>query len=384
MKTILFFVMATCALLFFLVRLRRRPSTNLMSVEVIVPAFNEEPVIEQSLINLLRNPYVKRVICVNDGSTDRTAEIVANLAKRTPRLLLVTQENSGKGAAIMAGLDHVTCDQVFLTDADTYVPFGDRGLRRGNSLGYMLAEIEAGADAVGGIPSSDLRAGGLLAYVRASVKLPMIMVKRTFQQILGGAPFIISGSCGMFRTEVLRDVGITDRTNVEDLDLTWTLVAHGYKIRQVNRAVVYPQECNTLREEWRRWRRWIMGYAVCMRLHRKLLLSRYGLFSILPMFLVVVLGVAIYAITWSHAVLAGVSHTLPSLMFPLLWMVVVMALGGVSAIHHNKFRLVFTAPLALLYVLLAYAVWLIHGFASLLTGHEYGRDKPTRYVRVVA
>jgi len=382
MKTILFFVMAASALVFFLMRLRR-PSTNLMSVEVIVPAFNEEPVIEQSLINLLRNRYVKRVICVNDGSTDRTAELVAALAKRTPRLLLVNQANGGKGAAIMHGLRYVESPQVFLTDADTYVPYGEHGLRRGNGLGYMLAEIEAGADAVGGVPSSDLRAGELLAYVRATVKLPMIIVKRTFQQILGGAPFIVSGSCGMFRTEVLRDVGMTDRTNVEDLDLTWSLVAAGYKVRQVNRAIVYPQECKTVRDEWRRWRRWIMGYAVCMRLHSRLLLSRYGLFSILPMFLVVVLGVAVYAYTWTRAVMNGGS-ALPALLFPALWLLVVCCLGGISALHHRKFRLMPMAPLALLYVLIAYAVWLVHGFSSLVTGHEFNRDKPTRYARVVA
>jgi len=381
MKTIFFFIMAFCSGIYFLWRLRRPPSDNQLSVEVIVPAFNEEPVIQQSLINLLRNPYVRRVICVDDGSTDGTAEIVAKLMERTPRLLLVQQPNAGKGAAINNGLRYVDAPYVFLTDADTYVPYNNAGLRRGNGLGYMLAELENGADAVGGVPSSDLRGGELLAYVRASVKLPMIVLKRTFQQILGGAPFIISGSCGMFRTNVLREVGMSDRTNVEDLDLTWELVMRGYKIRQVNRAVVYPQECKTLVEEWRRWRRWIMGYAVCMRLHRKLLLTRYGLFSILPMFLVVVLGVTVYAITWSNSLYRDYGGSLAGLMFPFAWLLVVFCLGAVSAWHHNKIRLTFTSPLAVMYVVLAYAVWLKHGFASLLTGFEYRRDKPTRYGR---
>jgi cellulose synthase/poly-beta-1,6-N-acetylglucosamine synthase-like glycosyltransferase len=378
MKTILFFAMAALALAYLLARLRARASKSFQAVDVIVPAFNEEPVIERSLINLLRNPYVKRVICVDDGSTDGTAYIAARLAQHTSRLLLVSKENGGKGSAIMEGLKHVTANYVFLTDADTYVPY------KTAALGFMIAEIDRGADAVGGVPSSDLRGGGLLGYVRASVKLPMIVVKRTFQQILGGAPFIISGACGMFRTEVLREVGLTDRTNVEDLDLTWSLVAQGYKVRQVNRAVVYPQECKTLRDEWRRWRRWIMGYAVCMRLHRRLLFTRYGLFSILPMFVVVVLGVAMYGYNWGRAVISGNAFMLPSLMFPLLWLGVVMILGGISAYHHNKLRLMLLAPLALIYVLLAYAVWLSHGLQGLLTGREYGRDKPTRYARVVA
>jgi len=378
MKTILFFAMVVLTFAFLLARARIRPSTQFQSIDVIVPAFNEELVIARSLINLLRNPYVRRVICVDDGSTDATSEIVAQLMQQTPRLLLVSKDNGGKGSAIMKGLEFATAKYVFLTDADTYVPFKSRG------LGYMLAELDRGADAVGGVPSSDLRGGGLLGYVRASVKLPMIVIKRTFQQILGGAPFIISGACGMFRADVLREVGVTDRTNVEDLDLTWSLVAAGYKVRNVSRAVVYPQECKTLREEWRRWRRWIMGYAVCMRLHWRLLFSRYGLFSILPMFLVVVLGVGMYAYNWGRAVLVGQAGLLPSLMFPLLWLGVVMILGGISAWHHNKLRLLWMAPLALMYVLLAYAVWLTHGLQGLITGREYGRDKPTRYARVVA
>jgi cellulose synthase/poly-beta-1,6-N-acetylglucosamine synthase-like glycosyltransferase len=378
MKTILFFAMALAAIAYLVARARVRPSTKFHSVDVIVPAFNEALMIEQSLINLLRNPYFHRVICVDDGSTDGTGEIVARLAEQTSQLVLVSKENGGKGSAIMKGLEHVTADYVFLTDADTYVPFKTRG------LGYMIAEIDRGADAVGGVPSSDLRGGGLLGYVRASVKLPMIVIKRTFQQILGGAPFIVSGACGMFRADVLREVGLTDRTNVEDLDLTWSLVAAGYKVRQVNRAIVYPQECKTLREEWRRWRRWIMGYAVCMRLHWRLLFSRYGLFSILPMFLLVVFGVATYGMTWTRAVVGGNAGLLPSLLFPLLWVGVVMILGGISAWHHNKVRLLLMAPLALMYVILAYAVWLTHGLQGLITGREYGRDKPTRYARVVA
>jgi cellulose synthase/poly-beta-1,6-N-acetylglucosamine synthase-like glycosyltransferase len=378
MKTLLFCLMSAAALLYLLGR-ASRPSNRQLCVDVIVPAFNEEPIIRESLISLLRNRFVQRIICVNDGSTDRTADIVAELAPRTGnRLLLINQENGGKGSAIMNGLLHATADYVFLTDADTYVD------PRGQALGYMIAELEAGADAVGGIPSSDLRAGGLLSYVRATVKLPMIIIKRTFQQILGGAPFIISGACGMFRTDVLREVGMTDRTNVEDLDLTWTLVARGYKVRQANRAIVYPQESKTLREEWRRWRRWIMGYAACMRLHRRLLLTRYGLFSILPMFATAAIGILLTGAAWGRALVNGGPLLLPMLLFPVFWLLIVLLLGAISATHHGKLRLIPMAPFAVLYVGLAYVLWVVHGLRTLLTGREYRRDKPTRYTHVVA
>jgi len=99
---------------------------------------------------------------------------------------------------------------------------------------------------------------------------------------------------------------------------------------------------------------------------------------------VVVLGLASYGMSWGRAVASGQAMLLPSLMFPLIWLGVVMILGAISAWHHNKFRLLLMAPLALFYVLLAYAVWLSHGLQGLMTGREYGRDKPTRYANVVA
>ena len=378
MKTILFFTMCAVVAVYMLYRLRRLPSSSKGVVDVIVPAFNEEPCLEGTLRNLYFNPYINNVICVNDGSTDGTAAVLDKWAANNPRLIVIHQENTGKGGAIMKGLSHVTAPYVFLTDADTYVP------SRGDGLGYMIAELEAGADAVGGVPSSDLRGGGLLGYIRATVKLPMIVIKRTFQQILGGAPFIISGACGMFRTEVLAEVGLSDRTNVEDLDLTWELVSRGYKVRQANRCVVYPQECKTVREDWLRWRRWIMGYAVCMRLHRGLLFTRYGLFSILPMFLMAIVGVAIYAVSWTRLIIGGHADQIPFMLFPLVWLAAVSVLGLISAAHHRKARLIPLASVAVLYVLFAYAVWLVHGVKALLTGKELGRDKPTRYARVVA
>jgi cellulose synthase/poly-beta-1,6-N-acetylglucosamine synthase-like glycosyltransferase len=379
MKEILFFVMCFSALIFMIQRLLRvRASRRFQSIDAIVPAFNEEPCLEQALINLLRNRYIRRVICVNDGSTDGTAQIIDGLAARTPRLVAVHQNNTGKGGAVMNGLRYVTAPYVFLTDADTYVP------PRSDGLGYLLAEIERGADAVGGVPSSNLSTPGLLPYIRATVKLPMIIAKRTFQQILGGAPFLISGACGLFRTEVLRTVGLSDRTMVEDLDLTWTLVERGYRVRQCNFCVVYPQECHTLREDWRRWRRWIMGYSACMRLHPRLLLTRFGLFSVLPMFFTVVVGFALSATAWVHALQHSGPSAIPLLLYPLAWMVLVGLLGAISAVHHRRYRLIFMAPLSIVYLMLSYAVWIVHGLKSLVTGREFSRDKPTRSAYVVA
>jgi len=379
MKTWIFLLMVVVVATYLIAFLRRKPSRHLGSIDAIVPAYNEEPCITQSLECLLRNPYLDKVICVNDGSTDGTARVLEQLAQRWgDKLVVVNQANTGKGGALMNGLRHATAAQVFLTDADTHVPPDSDG------LGYMLAEIERGADAVGGIPSSNLRGAGFLPHVRATIKLPMIIVKRTFQQIVGGAPFIISGACGLFRTDVLRKTGFSDRTRVEDLDLTWTLVGQGYRVRQANRCVVFPQECNTVGDEWRRWRRWIVGYAVCMRLHRHMLLTRYGLGSILPMALVVFYGVYAYLLSWLGMYFASANATAFGLsFFPLIWVGVVTLIGGVSAVYHRSWSLMPLASLAVLYVLFAYTIWMLHGLPGLITGREPKRDKPRRYANVV-
>jgi hypothetical protein len=82
--------------------------------------------------------------------------------------------------------------------------------------------------------------------------------------------------------------------------------------------------------------------------------------------------------------MSGDPLAVPALIFPPLWVAAVCVIGLISAMHHGKIRLFFLAPLAVFYVLLSYAVWVIHGLSALITGREYGRDKPTRYARVVA
>lgn len=247
MKTTLFLLMVIVALVILIARWRRPPSQAYGSVDAVIPAYNEESCIAASANALLKNPYFSRVIVVDDGSTDETGPILERLAAENPRLVVVRQKNTGKGGALMAGIARARARYVFLTDADTYVPSNDDG------IGHMIAEMDRGADAVGGVPSSNLAGARLLPHIRATVKFPMIVIKRMFQQALGGAPFIISGACGLFKTELLRANPFSDRTKVEDLDLTWTLVGKGYKVRQTARCVVFPQECNSLKAEWLRW-----------------------------------------------------------------------------------------------------------------------------------
>ncbi|MBW3626862.1 MAG: glycosyltransferase, partial [Actinobacteria bacterium] len=87
-------------------------------VSVIVPAYNEEAGIEAVVRSLVASRYPElEVIVVDDGSTDRTAEILAGLDE--PRLRLLRQANAGKPAALNAGLAAARHEIVVMVDGDT-------------------------------------------------------------------------------------------------------------------------------------------------------------------------------------------------------------------------------------------------------------------------
>ena len=90
-----------------------------MTVSVIVPAYNEVATVEKLLRRVAAVPMAKEVIVVDDGSTDGTRPLLAELEERglIDRLLL-HERNRGKGAALRTGFAHATGDVVVVQDAD--------------------------------------------------------------------------------------------------------------------------------------------------------------------------------------------------------------------------------------------------------------------------
>lgn len=86
-------------------------------ISVIIPLYNKEPIIEKSLQSVLTQDYDNfEVIVVNDGSTDRSAEIVRNI--KDARIRLVEQENGGPSKARNTGAKMAKGDWVLFLDAD--------------------------------------------------------------------------------------------------------------------------------------------------------------------------------------------------------------------------------------------------------------------------
>src|SRR5262249_54812474 len=91
------------------------------TVAVIVPAYNEEKVIVQTIASLLASDHPPNfeIVVVDDGSTDGTYDRVRQAFSDEPRVRLFTKPNSGKPDALNYGVAHTNAEIVIALDADT-------------------------------------------------------------------------------------------------------------------------------------------------------------------------------------------------------------------------------------------------------------------------
>ena len=99
------------------------PERNDIRVSIVLPAFNEEPNIARAVRDATataeRLLAEHEIVVVDDGSSDRTAEVVRSIAKEDPRVRLVRHSrNRGYGEALRSGFLSSRLDRVFFTDAD--------------------------------------------------------------------------------------------------------------------------------------------------------------------------------------------------------------------------------------------------------------------------
>ncbi len=91
-------------------------SPTLPPATCIVPIFNEEKSLESVLSTLIELPFLQQIICVDDCSSDHSAELIST---KFPKITLIQlSQNVGKSAAVKVGLDQAEFENILLFDAD--------------------------------------------------------------------------------------------------------------------------------------------------------------------------------------------------------------------------------------------------------------------------
>ena len=109
-------------------------------ISVIIPLYNKEPIIERSLQSVLSQDYDDfEVVIVNDGSTDRSADIVRSI--NDPRIRLIEHENGGPSKARNTGIKNAKGEWIVLLDADDELLPGALGTFISLSVNHPDADI---------------------------------------------------------------------------------------------------------------------------------------------------------------------------------------------------------------------------------------------------
>jgi len=292
-------------------------------VSIVVPAFNEELTIVETIRALLALEYEAReVVIVNDGSTDGTlallertfqlvsapvafeqpltAEPVRGLYRSVsePDLVVVDKKNGGsKADAANAGINVASGELVLIIDADTVLeadalsravlPFLDdpATVAFGGNIGIANGcRIERGRVVEVALPGSWLARFQIVEYTRAFLLARQVSASQN-------ALVLISGAFGLFRRDAVIAVGGYDRNAIgEDMDLTIRLQRDFRERREPARLAFdptplcwtqAPEDLRSLQSQRCRWRRGLL--QVLWRNRRMIGNPRFGKVGLLTL-----------------------------------------------------------------------------------------------------
>jgi glycosyltransferase involved in cell wall biosynthesis len=187
-------------------------------IDVLIPAYNVATTVREA-VDSIRRQSVRdlRIVIVDDGSTDATADILADMADEDDRIRIVTRANGGIVAALNEGLQHCSAPYVARFDADD-VSFPDR-------LQLQADFLEARADcvAVGGAVEHIDEAGAPLA----GLPQPGDPMAADPSKAPALEPYIIHPFAMMRRSALDAAGGYRHAPNCEDSDLYWRLMDTG-------------------------------------------------------------------------------------------------------------------------------------------------------------
>jgi cellulose synthase/poly-beta-1,6-N-acetylglucosamine synthase-like glycosyltransferase/peptidoglycan/xylan/chitin deacetylase (PgdA/CDA1 family) len=240
------------------------------SVTVLIPAHNEESVIVQTVTSVLLSDLNDiQVIVVDDGSTDRTLQLLQSNFGKNQAVQIIHQVNRGKAAALNNALSHAQTEMVVTIDADTEIePDAIRTLLR-HFTDPKVAAV-AGNVKVGN-RSRWLTRWQALEYITSQN-----MEKRAFDLL--NCITVVPGALGAWRRKAIEDGGgITADTVAEDADLTIGIRRLGWRITYDEDSIAWTEAPETPAALIRQRFRWTFGTLQSFWKHRDTLFRpKYG------------------------------------------------------------------------------------------------------------
>jgi peptidoglycan-N-acetylglucosamine deacetylase len=222
------------------------------SVTVLIPAHNEENVIVQTVTSVLASnlPYL-RVIVVNDGSADRTGELLDTYFGADERVRIIHQVNRGKAAALSHAMSLVETEIVVTIDADTEV--------EPDAIQKLLRHF---SDPKTGAVAGNVKVGNRSRWLTRWQALEYItsqnMEKRAFDLL--NCITVVPGALGAWRKKAIDEAGgITADTVAEDADLTIGIRRMGWRVSYDEEAIAWTEAPETPGALIRQRFRWTFG-----------------------------------------------------------------------------------------------------------------------------
>lgn len=252
----------------YMMKRRQEPENNfhddasLPMITLVVPAYNEGPVIQPALRSLLLLDYPNyEILVIDDGSSDDTYEKALAVAREDHQVTIrvITKKNGGKADALNTGMSAARGEFILNMDGDTK-------LSR-NTLRVCIRHFDD--PRVGAVAGNVkvLNRENLLTRVQALEYVEGLAMARKAQSFMR-AVNIIPGPLGMFRKSVLQQAGGYDHdTFAEDCDLTLKLLMRGWHIAYEPTAIAWVETPSRLLDLLKQRYRWTRGILQATRKH---------------------------------------------------------------------------------------------------------------------
>lgn len=231
-------------------------------VSIIVPAYNEERSIARCIERLLIQDFdgKKEIVVVNDGSTDRTAKIASNYPVR----LVDLKTNLGKAKALNAGIENAKGNIFIFTDSDSHLSSDAvaavvRCLERRPDVGAVAGNVL--------INAADGKKGLLQRF--QMIEYRMEQEVNRFLQSVNGNVLVCPGPLFAARRAAIQGIRFSNRSVIEDADLTIEILKKHISVIREPEAIVYTDAPFSLRAWVRQRKRWWYGNLQLWKIHRR-------------------------------------------------------------------------------------------------------------------